>query len=566
MIDNSVLICIFNYKHDDNARKWNKLLSSKFKTFVLDSGNDKKCKDFIQFPNIYYSGLFNEVKRLSKEGDYKWIGVIPSDITIESDSEQLLIDRIKWLKSTENVGIWQPSLDKTSRNWLNNIHNDKYQYEAKRIIEGHFFFIRDKVFKTLPKIDVTKNRFGYGISEVMSAMSIKLGMYNIFDNTIQVHHPTETQYDTEAAIEESREWTPKVAMALGLDYKSMINVTDNSLGEAFIKYTVVSKNTYGNDAVWKICEPATRNFVRPNFSEKSRLIVTLTTWSARIQNIPEVLQRILDGEVLPDKIVLNVAEEEFKNKEADFPEKTAKFLKDNENLIEVNWLKNDTKVWKKVIPTLIKYPNDYILCMDDDFLYPSDFVKTFKEKLETDDCPFYGVVYQQWRGNLQHCGTGSVDRLDWLGRYLFTLDEEVMMLIGDDDFYTYCIIGNGIHPMYVGKKFHTNMEPFNSVDSYTKSANLNVNTIIKVLDKLADMHYDTKLDTKLDRKERVVINLGSTLPVVEAESIFDKRGKGEKPKVITISKEVTPIRVIPTYEPGKTDKATYIKVKDRLFI
>ena len=79
-MDNSILICIFNYRQDENARRWYNLLSPHFETYVLDSGNNKGCEDFIQFPNIYYSGLFNEVKKLSSKKDYKWIGIICSDV------------------------------------------------------------------------------------------------------------------------------------------------------------------------------------------------------------------------------------------------------------------------------------------------------------------------------------------------------------------------------------------------------------------------------------------------------------------------------------------------------
>ena len=81
-MNKSVLICIFNYKHDDNARRWLNLLSPHFDTYVLDSGNDNICKDFIQFSNIYYSGLFNETKKIVKNKPYKWIGIICSDVTI----------------------------------------------------------------------------------------------------------------------------------------------------------------------------------------------------------------------------------------------------------------------------------------------------------------------------------------------------------------------------------------------------------------------------------------------------------------------------------------------------
>ena len=62
-----ILICIFNYRKDENARRLLNSLSPYFDTVVLDSGNDKVCKDFIQFDNIYYGGLWNEAKKLSEK-------------------------------------------------------------------------------------------------------------------------------------------------------------------------------------------------------------------------------------------------------------------------------------------------------------------------------------------------------------------------------------------------------------------------------------------------------------------------------------------------------------------
>jgi len=92
-----IKIFIFNYKHDQNALKWKQLLKD-FDVTVLDSGNDKKIKEFVQYPNIYYSGLWNIVHNFAiKNKDYEWIGVIPSDITITNDNVKKLIDKINWL-------------------------------------------------------------------------------------------------------------------------------------------------------------------------------------------------------------------------------------------------------------------------------------------------------------------------------------------------------------------------------------------------------------------------------------------------------------------------------------
>jgi hypothetical protein len=79
-------------------------LSPHFETYVLDSGNDKKVNDFIQFPNIYYSGLFNETKKLAEKKPYKWVGIICSDVLIDDINSSKLIEKLNWLLTAENVG------------------------------------------------------------------------------------------------------------------------------------------------------------------------------------------------------------------------------------------------------------------------------------------------------------------------------------------------------------------------------------------------------------------------------------------------------------------------------
>ena len=80
-----------------------------------------------------------------------------------------------------------------------------------------------------------------------------------------------------------------------------------------------------------------------------RIIVSLTTWSKRIGNIPVVLDTIFNQTVQPDLVVLNLAHDEI------IPEDVKHYI--NSHNIEINRVK-DTKVYKKLIPTLKKYPND----------------------------------------------------------------------------------------------------------------------------------------------------------------------------------------------------------------
>ena len=76
---------------------------------------------------------------------------------------------------------------------------------------------------------------------------------------------------------------------------------------------------------------------------EEEIIISLTTWSARINNLPVVLKSILEQTVKADKIIVNLAYNEY------IPNDVLVFLESNG--IEVFYT-DDTKVYKKFIPTL----------------------------------------------------------------------------------------------------------------------------------------------------------------------------------------------------------------------
>ena len=54
-----------------------------------------------------------------------------------------------------------------------------------------------------------------------------------------------------------------------------------------------------------------------------RIIVSMTSWKKRIQNVAKVVYSIYMNSVKPDKIELNLSSDEFINKEEDLPEYSA---------------------------------------------------------------------------------------------------------------------------------------------------------------------------------------------------------------------------------------------------
>jgi len=142
----------------------------------------------------------------------------------------------------------------------------------------------------------------------------------------------------------------------------------------------------------------------------SNLIVTLTSWKKRIMNIPTVLSTVLNQTKSINKIVLNLSVEEFPNKDNDLPENVLKFIKTH-NIIEINWINGkNTKQWKKIIPTMQKYPNDWIICIDDDKLYPKEFIETlWSTHLLYPNNPITLNKTYKIHGCLQHSGVGTLE-------------------------------------------------------------------------------------------------------------------------------------------------------------
>lgn len=483
----NIKIFIFNYKHDENAKRWYNLLSPFFVCDIYDTGSSSEPL-FKKFPNIYYSGLFNEAKKNIVSTSYEWIGIICSDVTITEDNATKLIEKIKWLSTTYNIGQYQPSIDIFSAK--RNRHRDiTKKFQSVNFIEGMFTLIKRDVIDFCPLINLSDNPYGLYIDNIISAIAIDKGLLNIIDNTIEIHHPEECGYD-KSNRDKYIKWCQNIKEQLlnkkvsldnlsGLDFKP---VDDPNIIYKVTPQKILAINPY----IQKICTLSDNRPFIPFFSEQERFIITLTSWPKRIGNIPTVIGSILNGDCLPDKIVINLAEEEFPKKNESLPIAVQSFIEKNKGLIEITWLKYNTKVWKKLLPTLLKYPNDCIISIDDDFIYPKDFLKTFKSKYLVAKAPLSGAnnKCRYYHNALQHCGTGSLDKFEWYGSFLANLSSECFSRIGDDDFYTYCLYRQKNEEIFVGKEYNINMENYSNENGFSKSMNFLRNDITSFLDSL----------------------------------------------------------------------------------
>lgn len=109
---------------------------------------------------------------------------------------------------------------------------------------------------------------------------------------------------------------------------------------------------------------------------KPRLIVSFTSFPARIGAVSAVFEQMLRQTVKPDEIVLWLSKEQFPRREEELPKELLEYKKYG---VKIEWCDGDIKAYKKFIPSLKKYSEDLIVIIDDDLIYPIDLLEKLYE-------------------------------------------------------------------------------------------------------------------------------------------------------------------------------------------
>lgn len=103
---------------------------------------------------------------------------------------------------------------------------------------------------------------------------------------------------------------------------------------------------------------------------KSDIIVSLTSFPARINDVHLVIRCFLRQTVLPQKILLWLSKEQFEGVE--IPENLESLQND---IFEIRFVDGDIRSHKKYFYVLGEFPEDKILLVDDDIFYPSTMIQ-----------------------------------------------------------------------------------------------------------------------------------------------------------------------------------------------
>ena len=123
-----------------------------------------------------------------------------------------------------------------------------------------------------------------------------------------------------------------------------------------------------------------------NKKRTPQVIVSLTSYPARIKTIHYTINTLLQQDFKPDKVVLWLTESQFPNREKDLPTELVRLL---DLGLTIEWCQDDLKSYKKLIPALKKYPNDIIITTDDDVYYNPNMLGSLFDAYQKDPTNIY---------------------------------------------------------------------------------------------------------------------------------------------------------------------------------
>ena len=126
------------------------------------------------------------------------------------------------------------------------------------------------------------------------------------------------------------------------------------------------------DARVGILKSKNKSKVKSKAQFPKKVIVSLTTYPARIKIVQETIKTLKEQSVKPNKIILYLSEKEFPKKNKELPKSLMKLC---DKRFEIHWIKKTLYSFQKLIPALKEYPNLVIVTADDDILYENNWLE-----------------------------------------------------------------------------------------------------------------------------------------------------------------------------------------------
>lgn len=191
---------IFNWRgHEERAVKLQSLLGDVTEVLVINSEDAARCRhpDWIHVgESAYFSAQWNAaIKRFNAD--------VLFHIQADASHPNLpyVLDRAKTFLARADIGVYEPNVDYTDLRY----HTDQLRPITRDVYEVPLtdctcWFIRGDILAEFSPVDLTINRYGWGVPAVVAAKCRLQQRICVRDYTTTVYHPRRRGYPSDAAL------------------------------------------------------------------------------------------------------------------------------------------------------------------------------------------------------------------------------------------------------------------------------------------------------------------------------------------------------------------------------
>ena len=375
----------------------------------------------------------------------EWVGLIDNDI--------FNIDKFNPIQIYQKFGN-KPyvAFNKISQAKLYGENFTVTKTELRTAGFGAFNFMKTEDFK---KVNGFSNLcIGWGVED--NILNYKIGFKRYIHTLGHITHPRRVNNEPDLLKSNNdilKKYQAKQIQSVYDGLKQTTYTVDKTETTDNVTKLFVSNINVCNDYKYKALFNSIKNienrYIKMQETPQSdTIIITMTSWKKRLGNLPTVLDTIFNQTKMPNKIVINLSSEEFPNKEKDIPSNVLGYIQ-RHDIIEIYWIDGpNTKQWKKIIPTMLRYPNDWIICIDDDRTYWPQFIETLWDKhlQYPNNAITLNRSYKVY-GYRQHCGHGTLERAEFYDNFNgIDVDEIRKFTESSDTMFNYLLHKNA-HPL-----------------------------------------------------------------------------------------------------------------------
>lgn len=198
-------------------------------------------------------------------------------------------------------------------------------------------------------------------------------------------------------------------------------------------------------------------------------IISLTSWKKRITTVGKTIFNLYNT-CKGFHIVLVLSSNEFPKKEEELPNDLKVLL--DKNVFELLWVEKNYKAYKKVLFTMLKYPNVPIISADDDCYYKVNYAENLYHAWIKNGKP--NVVRYTPRKDIRTQGPCTLYNMSKYAQQIInSLTDEQIRRSLDDDTMSAFIKANNLKLVSTGIKvlpfiFHDDTEPLSKYQRDSK--------------------------------------------------------------------------------------------------